>query len=77
MLFTIVGANAYAASTATYNDSTDTVSVAGESNVKTVIITDTDGEVADANIYYMDQASSGSAIDAALGFAMKEDGNLP
>lgn len=65
-------ANAYAAD-ATYDSASGKVT-AQKSGIKTVIITkDTDKAIQDGDIYYMDQAFSGSSLDAAVGFAIKEN----
>ena len=70
---TAVGVNAYATGTATYNDTNDIVNPTDVGTVKNVIITDVASGVAAENIFYVDQAPSGSVLNSAAGFAMKKD----
>ncbi len=70
-VFVAIGANAYAA--AVYNDLNDTVSAAGETGVSMVVITNTESGMNENNVFYIDQASPESVLDASLGFAMKND----
>ena len=59
----MLGTTAFAESKATYNDGTVT---SDAQNVKTVLITDNKNDV-----WYVNQAEAGSALNAATGFAMK------
>ena len=65
----VLGVSAYAEEAA-YDKTTNTASAVKE-NVKTVLITNTETGIESGNIFYVDQAKTGSVLDAAAGFAMK------
>ena len=72
----VTSINAYAeGTTATYNDTNDIATPTGTGNIENVIITDSEtfSGLTGSNVFFIDQAPSGSLLNAAAGFAMKKD----
>ena len=68
--------NAYAAgATATYNDTNDIVNPVDAGSIKSVVITNSSSNtnITTNNIFYIDQAPSGSVLNSAAGFAITKD----